>query len=520
MALTKIHNRMIDEGSVHVKDYGAKGDYNFSTKTGTADDAAFAAAIADAKGRSIQLGGRNNRYYLTQPLELDLLTKTIQGDGAWLVFSGASSGLRFRTSGVAGANHQDKASRTNGGFLVLGLTDNQVLVEIGNDTATNNNPTAAEIENITIRADAAVQSTCTGIRMSNDCWGVTIQNFAIHNLGTGIRYPDGVSNSGERMTFQNGIIDGSGTAVHADNNELPIYFNHVSFDANKFFLLEGGAKAFVDNFHMENSSDENHIELQGATGGVIGTFLSLSNGYFNLGNNGPRTKNPIVLGTDFTTGPHAGLSLQNVAFRFIANDNVRYFIFDGGDGHTQQCVSFKNSPSFFFDRSFTGIFMIAESRNLLGNSYFDDNSDLDWEHTINTGSGGGSYVADASAPGGTYKWRISGASGGDHEYEHKRAVRPGDQVIVSYQAQRNFVQANTIRVTVRFKDYSDAVIAQNIQYFDAGSDAGFEWGEHAWAATQLAPAGAVNVELAIRVAGATAGSVDFGYIYFDIIDTN
>ncbi len=98
MALTKTHNRMIAQSAVNVKDFGAVGDYSFSTNTGTDDTIAFQTAIST--GNSIYIPTGN--YRITSTLTMLSLGSDVimYGEGvenSMLVFEN-TSGIDCRPS--------------------------------------------------------------------------------------------------------------------------------------------------------------------------------------------------------------------------------------------------------------------------------------------------------------------------------------------------------------------------------------------------------------------------------------
>lgn len=67
--------------SINVLDYGAKGDWNTSTQTGTDDTAAFVAAIAAAASLKKLLYIPAGKYRLTTPLVIDSIGMIVAGSG-------------------------------------------------------------------------------------------------------------------------------------------------------------------------------------------------------------------------------------------------------------------------------------------------------------------------------------------------------------------------------------------------------------------------------------------------------
>jgi hypothetical protein len=141
MALTKANNRMIDQAAVNVKDFGAVGDYSFSTNTGTDDTAAFQAAIAAGKSIFIPTGN----YRITSTLTMLSLGSDVimYGEGvenSMLVFEN-TSGIDCRPSDTVFKNFAIINGAATSGSIVpvrgnitastIGLKTygNQILVE-------------------------------------------------------------------------------------------------------------------------------------------------------------------------------------------------------------------------------------------------------------------------------------------------------------------------------------------------------------------------------------------------------
>ena len=133
---------MIANGDVNVKDYGAVGDYDFATGTGTDDTAAFQAAFAEGRRVYIPAGF----YYITSSLAIptgDPNVHEFYGDGieqTILCFDGTSgitcdaSGSVFRTFGIhdVGATSGSKAivrGSITAGTIGLRIYGNDILVE-------------------------------------------------------------------------------------------------------------------------------------------------------------------------------------------------------------------------------------------------------------------------------------------------------------------------------------------------------------------------------------------------------
>jgi hypothetical protein len=132
MAITKTNNRMIDGSVVNVKDYGAVGDYNIATATGTDDTTAVQAAIATGKSVYFPKGV----YYLTSSLNVSSNTPIIYGEsleGTTLLFDDID-GIRIQNSNCSVQNLliRNKAWSVSGGSASIGT--NTVGLHLGRNS--------------------------------------------------------------------------------------------------------------------------------------------------------------------------------------------------------------------------------------------------------------------------------------------------------------------------------------------------------------------------------------------------
>ena len=527
MSLTKVTNSMIDEASISVLDYGAVGDFNYTTLTGTDNYAAFqrALAVSLSSGLPLDLGGSDNSYYLATGINLNLLTTPIIGRGATMVFgTGVPIGIRIVTTAVANTWPTDNASKNTGGFKIICLATAGIGMVYGNATFTANNVTVASIRNVTIemRGDSS-----EAIRIAEDAWGIETYTLGIKLLGAnsiGINYPTPVVNSGERLFFRNVDIAAdadSSTGVLSDEDQLEMVFDNTSFTVSRAILARKGAKIYVSNSHFETpNANLHHVELDGSSLGLVGTHVVIRNSSFNLNNsvvNNPALKAPFSVGTNFPVGPHTGLVLDNCTVAWLPTDTQKGMIVNNA---SPGIVSLYVMPTLTFNRMFTGAQYYCESRNSCSDSYFSGASIVDWAVNENTGATVPALFADPTSPGGVNVWRWQAAVGNTHSYLQNRPAKPGDQALFTFQVRRNSLQSNAVAIIASFLNSQGNVISSYTEYLYAGSTAGFEWLSQDWLNTQIAPQGTAQVQIKIRITATTSGSADFGYVHFDTISAN
>jgi len=527
MSLTKVTNSMIKEASISVLDYGAVGDFNYTTLTGTDNYAFFVNALAASasSGLPLDLGGSENSYYLATGINLNLLTTPIIGRGATMVFgTGVPIGIRIVTTAVANTWPTDNASRNTGGFKIICLATSGIGMVYGNSTATYNNVSVASIRNITIemRGDAS-----TAIQIAADAWGIETDTLGIKLINTnsiGVNYPVGVNNSGERLFFRNVDIAADSntcTGVLSDNYQLEMYFDNTSFSVSRAILARNAAKVYVTNSHFETQYANLHnVELDGSSGGAVGTNVVIRNSSFNFNNtvvNDASLQAPFSVGTNYTVGPHTGLVLENCTISWLPTNTVKGMIVNNA---SPGIVRLSVMPSLTYNRMFTGVQYYCESRNSCSDSYFSGTSIVDWAVNENVGATYPALYADATSPGGVNVWRWQAANANTHSYFQNRPAKPGDQALFTFQVRRNSLQANAVSIIASFLNSQGNIISSYTQYLTAGSSSGFEWTSQDWLNTQIAPQGTLQIQIQIRIAATTSGSADFGYVHFDTINAN
>lgn len=527
MSLTKVTNFFVREASISVLDYGAVGDFNYISLTGTDNYAAFQSAlsVAASTGLPVDLGGSDNIYYLGTGINLNLLTTPMIGRGATLVFgTGVPIGIRIVTSAVANTWPTDNASRDTGGFKVVCLANSGVGMVYGNATFTGNNVSVATIRNITVEMRG---NNATAIRIAEDAWGIETYTLGVKLLGTGsigIDYPAGVVNSGERLYFRNvdfAADSNDSTAVLSDNAQLELNFDNASFTVPRAVLARKGAKVYIQNSHFETvHAILHHVELDGSPAGAVGTHVVIRNSSFNFNNqviNNPALKAPFSVGTLNTVGPHTGLVLDNCTVSWLPTNTVKGLIVNNAN---PGIVQLNVMPSLTFNRMFTGPQYYCESRNLCSDAYFSGVSIVDWAVNENTGGTPPVLFADPTSPGGVNVWRWQAAVGNTHSYLQNRPAKPGDQALFVCQVRRNSLQSNAVQIKASFLNSQGNVITSFSESIASGSSTGFEWLSQNWLNEQIAPQGTAQVQIQIRITATTSGSADFGYVHFDVISAN
>ena len=162
-----------------------------------------------------------------------------------------------------------------------------------------------------------------GITFGNNAYCINFQNTNITECNTAIHYPAGLTNSGERLSFNNCTIHNNDIALKIDGINTDMYFNDCSFDYNDqdTILNEENAIYFNHCHHEWNSiSDVAHWENNTKAG-----TLSFTNCQF-VPLKGTKSKYAFL---NNATKLYGGIRLDGISFWGDMESSYDYLISGG-----------------------------------------------------------------------------------------------------------------------------------------------------------------------------------------------
>lgn len=216
LTVQEMLDRVFESRVVLPQWFGAKGDWNDDTKTGTDDTAAFEAAIEMA------MSLRVSEVYV--PAGSYLITRELNLNGGNKV---QRLGVRLRGASWATSSLVFKAATADSACVVI--------------WGTPGNHTSKGIEKLLIKAHPDTKGVGVGILCRNVCFA-HVTEFIVGNLGVGIRLENVGTTAGsftEFCYFTNGRLYG---------NDINIQFNRVnkgdeSFHGSNFKNIQNQVKA-------------------------------------------------------------------------------------------------------------------------------------------------------------------------------------------------------------------------------------------------------------------------------------
>ncbi len=178
---------------------------------------------------------------------------------------------------------------------------------------TGNGPSRIKVQGITLKYFN------TGIKFGPNSYCQNFEDIEIYQVGTGVYFPDGQGDSGERPTFKSSLIFQCDTAVRVDGNHgVWMHFEGCSFDHNgRQFDVRGSAKVWATDCHIEAS--DYAIAPIIITGD--GSVFKMQGGQFVVTNTTSRTM-PYIVDNSVTGGGGAYFNDVNLWKAYTAN---RYF---------------------------------------------------------------------------------------------------------------------------------------------------------------------------------------------------
>lgn len=231
----------------HIRRYGTPTD------GASPEDAAWDNCIAFCKlsGRQMVLeAGRT--YKLTTPKTIDYTKHGIDGKGAILDFSSLTSGAAI-TIGYQGTGGdlvwRSRRFRIQG-IEIVGPGSAIPVTGISISDTSGLYAGQVNLESVVIRKFS------TGITFGNNAYLFSGLKVEIYNCATVMYYPNGLTNSGERVTFIESNFFNS-TQLFDLKGGVYLLLNSCSLDyfANFAVNAEVGAKAVLNQCHIEAKSD-------------------------------------------------------------------------------------------------------------------------------------------------------------------------------------------------------------------------------------------------------------------------
>lgn len=176
-----------------------------------------------------------------------------------------------------------------------------------------NGPSRIRVQGITLK------DFNTGIKFGPNSYCQNFEDIEIYQVGTGIYFPDGQGDSGERPVFRSSVIFQCDTAVRVDGNHgVWLHFEGCSFDHNgRQFDVRGSAKVWATDCHIEAS--DYAIAPIILTGD--GTVFKMQGGQFVVTNTTSRTM-PYIVDNSVTGGGGAYFNDVNLWKAYTLN---KYF---------------------------------------------------------------------------------------------------------------------------------------------------------------------------------------------------
>lgn len=249
--------------------------------------------------------------------------------GNWSTIDASPMGGGIPISISGSANPPYGQAQTSLQFLTLigtGKAGTMTAMLLAGPNTGGNGPSRMSVKNMLIK------EFNTGIKFGPNSYCQNFENIEIYHAGTGIYFPDGQPDSGERPTFKSCIVFQSDVAVRADGNHGTwLHFEGCSFDYNgRQFDVRNGAKVWVTDSHIE--ADDYALAPIILTGD--GTVFKMQGGQFVVTNTTARAM-PYIVDNAATGGGGAYFNDINLWKAYTAN---RYFSTGSGrtyvDGYT------------------------------------------------------------------------------------------------------------------------------------------------------------------------------------------
>ena len=488
MSLTKATYSMISGAPVNVLDFGAKGD-------GTTNDTA---AIQAALDYANTLGNASlvfapGVYKCNTGLTFYPNTVAVKGNGAKIDFSGMTSGYAISFSqSITNANIRNALNKAHpiSDLYMVGPTGSVSVTAV---KAIDQNPISGSywLSGITFNSCSFANfKRC--VEFGNGSFLFTFFACSFYTLsGTGYDYclyqPSGGSNYGENNEFiacYFGITIGS--VYLQQNGNATTFFKGCSFDYAANVLYAQAGTIYCDGYIESNTDTDYWIKISGTN-----TIVRLSGQVTVSGN-----KSAYELFYSDSTVTTGGLVLDaNIEFGGSVTYTPTTRNIVAGTGRTL-CRYVGSSQSTVHPA-------IGGGLNFLANGGFESASLTDWTLTGTTPPA----RSTAQAHAGTYSLAFTGSSTNTPAASRNIPCQPGQMFTggLWYYCNNITGTSGTFYIQYNFLDAGGTTISGGSN-LTVTTNQGTSWLYLQLSPQIAAPAGTVNVQLAISVFGTASGS--------------
>ena len=212
------------------------------------------------------------KYYITEPISIDISRIKLDGNGAVLDFSKANDNIScIRLYGAKSSPYYQ-----NGNYIKeleiagKGKTHGQVAIEF---ISGNSNGAAAHINLEKLN----IHDFNVGIKYTSYCYLIRHIGVDIFNCGTCVLMPSGGADYGENILFLGCCLYNSGLAIHNQNPNGSFRFTNCSVDYNSSVMISDGGHIFFDNGHIEGVHEYTSTTNNGSYISVTNSTLVMNN---------------------------------------------------------------------------------------------------------------------------------------------------------------------------------------------------------------------------------------------------
>jgi hypothetical protein len=212
------------------------------------------------------------RYYVTEPISIDISKIKLDGNGAVLDFSKANDNIScVRLYGAKSSPYYQ-----NGNYIKeleiagKGKTYGQVAIEF---VSGNSSGAAAHINLEKLN----IHDFNVGIKYTSYCYLIRHIGIDIFNCGTCVLMPSGGYDYGENILFLGCCLYNSGLAIHNQNPNGSFKFTNCSVDYNSSVMISDGGSIFFDNGHIEGLHEYTSTTKDGSYISVTNSTLVMNN---------------------------------------------------------------------------------------------------------------------------------------------------------------------------------------------------------------------------------------------------
>jgi hypothetical protein len=234
-----------------------------ATGDGATDDtAAIQSAVTISEATGIKLQGNSTANYLISGAGITAnlrLTGGVDWQGATITYSGSATAFTF-ISTLAG----------NIFYTVLHPFVNFKLLGPGMGTGTGisfGDGNVAHYMPITAIRNCYIGNFNVGLTWGNNTWANTFYDVFIQGCTTGIYYPSGLTNSGERIDFYGSAVGNCTNGLVSGQGEI-FFRGSIDYCTNKAIFAYFGSWIFFEG-HIESNTDNDYwLDADGPTSSI------------------------------------------------------------------------------------------------------------------------------------------------------------------------------------------------------------------------------------------------------------